>query len=123
MSCQFCGGLRLCVRHHPPLVTFWLCLLMLAATFLFYAFYIRAFPVNDADYTKDFDTVLQTLSASKLCPRWNATAAVPSLQSSEDVANASVLASVTLPSSVNHSALQIRATARQLGMTGPSSRC
>ncbi|XP_040296591.1 uncharacterized protein LOC121008232 [Bufo bufo] len=126
MGCLFCTGLRLSVRHHPPLVTFFLCLLTLAATFLCYGVFIRTYPVRDADFTQDFDTVLQTLTASKICPQKNGTA--PTVQASSadrsDLASVSVLASVTLSPwqpSVNHSGLHIYATASQLGMTGPGA--
>ncbi|KAG9464900.1 hypothetical protein GDO78_019231 [Eleutherodactylus coqui] len=135
MGCPFCTGLRLCVRQQPPLVTFFLCLVTLAATFLCFGLYIRTYPVKDADFTKDFDTVLQTLSAGQICPQRNVTGPLTSPESGqgssarsapdhEDPAHVSVLASVTLspwPSSVNHSGLQIRAKASQLGMKGPAT--
>ncbi|XP_075687021.1 insulin-like growth factor-binding protein 3 receptor [Rhinoderma darwinii] len=131
MGCPFCTGLRQCVRHHPPLVTFFLCLVTLAATFMFFGIFVRTHSVKDVDYTKDYDTVLQTLSASKICPQRNVTApfsASELVQGSapdhEDLGNVSVLASVTLSPwqpSINHSGLQIRATAGQLGMKGPGT--
>ncbi|KAM3917773.1 insulin-like growth factor-binding protein 3 receptor isoform 1-T3 [Leptodactylus fuscus] len=129
MGCPFCSGLRLCVRHHPPLVTFFLCLVTLGATFLYYGIYIRTYPVKDDDFTRDFDTVLQTLSASKICAQRNVTATsnplnIGSASDHEDLANVSVLAGLTLSPwqlSFIHSDLQIHATASQLGMRGPGT--
>ncbi|XP_069812243.1 insulin-like growth factor-binding protein 3 receptor [Dendropsophus ebraccatus] len=132
MACTFCTGLHLCARHHPPLVTFFLCLLTLATTFLCFGVYIRAYPVKDADFTKDFDTVLQTLSAGPICPQRNATAPAAPSEPPQALAggpaaglgSVSVLISVTLSPwqrSANYSGLQICATASQLGMKGSST--
>lgn len=132
MAAPVCSGVLLRVRHHPPLVTFFLCLVTLAITFLCFGIYVRTFLVKDADFTKDFGTVLQTLSAGKICPQRNVTgpsAALDSVQGSSiisapDLGNVSVLASVSLSPwqpSANYSGLQIRATAGQLGMKGPGS--
>ncbi|XP_069591101.1 insulin-like growth factor-binding protein 3 receptor isoform X1 [Ranitomeya imitator] len=128
MACALCAGLRLCVRHHPPLVTFLLCLVTLAITFLCFGLYLRSYPVTDDDFTKDFDTVLQTLSARPLCPQHNVSgpptaqpAVVGSAPDHGDHDNVSVLASAALTPPGNHSGLRIWATARQLGMTGPGT--
>ncbi|XP_073403496.1 insulin-like growth factor-binding protein 3 receptor isoform X2 [Dendrobates tinctorius] len=128
MACPLCAGLRLCVRHHPPLVTFLLCLATLAVTFLCFGSYLRLYPVTDDDFTKDFDTVLQTLSAHPICPQHNVTglptshpAAIGSAADHEDHDNVSVLAGVTLTPPGNHSGLRIWARAGQLGMTGPGT--
>lgn len=113
-------------------MTFFLCLVTLTVTFLCFGIYIRSHLVKDADFTKDFDTVLQTLSTSKICPQRNVSAppaALGLVQGSSiiaapDLGNVSVLASVTLSPwqpSGNHSGLQIRATAGQLGMKGPGT--
>ncbi|XP_073502132.1 LOW QUALITY PROTEIN: insulin-like growth factor-binding protein 3 receptor [Phyllobates terribilis] len=126
MSCPLCLGLRLCVRHHPPLVTFLLCLATLAITFLCFGLYLRSYPVTDDAFTKDFDTVLQTLSARPICPQHNVTGlptSRPSALDHEDHDDVSVLADVTLTPSGNHSGLRIRTTAGQLGIRDPGTDC
>ncbi|KAM4025371.1 insulin-like growth factor-binding protein 3 receptor isoform 1-T3 [Anomaloglossus baeobatrachus] len=124
MPCLCCAGLRLCVRHHPPLVTFLLCLVTLAITFLCFGIYLRSYPVKDADFTQDFDTILQALSASPICPQRNVTGRPSSPASAPEDGerdSVSVLAGVTLTPPVNYSGLRIQATAEQLRMKGPGT--
>ncbi|XP_068099894.1 insulin-like growth factor-binding protein 3 receptor [Hyperolius riggenbachi] len=118
--------LRSCIVHLPATVTFLACLLVLGFTFLGLGEFLKRVPVRDADSAQDWDSVLQVLSAYKICtltrivqpPTTTRTA------SPEDIANVSVLAMVTISPwqpAFNHSTVEITATGSQLGMRGPSA--
>lgn len=123
-----CQGLRSCVLHHPPVITFFVCVVTLGITYLALGFYVKTQPVRDFDFTQDWGDILQALSAGKVCAQGNSSRHITAVDGTrtvnpEDSANVSVLVTITVSPwqlALNHSSLQIIATGAQLGMKDPS---
>ncbi|XP_018414587.1 PREDICTED: transmembrane protein 248-like [Nanorana parkeri] len=123
---QPCQGLRSCVLHHPPMVTFFLCVVTLGFTYLSLGVYIKTQPVRDIDFTQDWGDILQAVSVGKVCARGNSSRRKTTVEGTrtvnpEDSANVNALVTFTVSPwqlAVNHSSLQIIATGTQLGMRG-----
>ncbi|XP_075035025.1 insulin-like growth factor-binding protein 3 receptor isoform X2 [Mixophyes fleayi] len=129
--CRPCQGIRSSVLRHPPVATFFLCLVTLSVTFLSYGAYIQTHSVKD--FTQDWDSFLRTLSLKKICPQGNMTSSSPDLTvgpskvpavHTEGLGSVSVLAGIMLSPwqlAVNHTGLRIYTTGGQLGMRGLSA--
>ncbi|CAI9564132.1 unnamed protein product [Staurois parvus] len=121
-----CQSLRSCVLHHPPFVTFFICVVTLGVTYLALGVYIKTQPVSDVDFTQDWGGVLQAFTVGKVCIQGNGSRHITTVDETrtvnpENSANVSVLVTFTVSPwqlALNHSNLQIIATGAQLGMTG-----
>ncbi|XP_008115339.2 insulin-like growth factor-binding protein 3 receptor isoform X2 [Anolis carolinensis] len=65
--CSLLGSLRVCLERHPPLVTFFFCLLSLAVAFIGFAAYIQSHEVQNPDVKEDWNSLLQSLAQLMFC--------------------------------------------------------
>ncbi|XP_072273309.1 insulin-like growth factor-binding protein 3 receptor [Pyxicephalus adspersus] len=125
MTCQPCQGLRSCIHHHPPVVTFFICVVTLGFTYLLFGAYIMTQPVQDIDFTQEWGGILHALSTGKICTQSNSSQHVEGTRNPEDSANASALVTITISPwqlVANHSSLKIIANGTQLGMKGTDTQ-
>ncbi|XP_056131219.1 transmembrane protein 248 [Lampris incognitus] len=69
--------LRYYISQNPPGVAFFLCLLILAVSFIGLSSYVHTHPQPNPDSTKDWNHLLSSLSQLKLCMKANFSSAEP----------------------------------------------
>ncbi|XP_039186368.1 insulin-like growth factor-binding protein 3 receptor isoform X2 [Crotalus tigris] len=65
--CSLLASLRICLERHPPLVSFFFCLLSLAVAFVGFALYIQSHDIHNPDVKEDWDSLLKSLAHLMFC--------------------------------------------------------
>ncbi|XP_023701218.1 insulin-like growth factor-binding protein 3 receptor isoform X1 [Paramormyrops kingsleyae] len=60
-------NIRTNLMNNPPLVVFFLCMVLMAAAFIGFGAYTNKHDVRDPDVTQDWNQILSSLAALKLC--------------------------------------------------------
>nr|XP_056719081.1 insulin-like growth factor-binding protein 3 receptor [Euleptes europaea] len=128
--CPLLVSLRVCLERHPPLVTFFFCLLSLAVAFGSFAAYIQSHEVPNPDVKEDWNSLLTSLAHLMFCiPNKTHKDTSPSSPSTaaESHTTVSVLVGLTFelqngtdPPNGTHLALTV--TGKELGLKGPDAQ-
>ncbi|KAM6451235.1 insulin-like growth factor-binding protein 3 receptor [Liasis olivaceus] len=128
--CSLLASLRICLERHPPLVSFFFCLLSLAVAFVGFAAYIQSHDIHNPDVKEDWDSLLKSLAHLKFCiqnkTQENVTSP-PSMTTAESPTSVSIMVGLTfdlhngtdLPNGT-HLGLTISGT--KLGLRGPDAQ-
>ncbi|XP_047447497.1 transmembrane protein 248 [Mugil cephalus] len=105
-------NLRDYISQNPPLVTFFLCLLTLAISFICLSSYSYTHTLPNPDTAKDWNLLLSSLSQFQLCVKENATSSelvssVPLTLIEQGNDRKTSVNSPTSPSSITHFHLQV----------------
>ncbi|XP_054848221.1 insulin-like growth factor-binding protein 3 receptor [Eublepharis macularius] len=128
--CPLLGSLRVCLERHPPLVTFFFCLLSLAVAFASFAVYIQSHDVRNPDVKEDWNSLLTSLAHLMFCipnKTHEDTSTLPPSAAADSRTTVSVLVGLTFehqngtdPPNGTHLALTVRGT--RLGLKGPDAQ-
>ncbi|XP_060111734.1 insulin-like growth factor-binding protein 3 receptor isoform X2 [Heteronotia binoei] len=128
--CSLLVSLRICLERHPPLVTFFFCLLSLAVVFGSFAAYLQSHDVPNPDVKEDWNSLLTSLARLMFCipnkTHEDTSTSSPSA-AAEFRTNISVLVGLTFelqngtdPPNGTHLALTV--TGKELGLKGPDTQ-
>ncbi|XP_020654614.3 insulin-like growth factor-binding protein 3 receptor isoform X2 [Pogona vitticeps] len=127
--CSLLGSLRVCLQRHPPLVTFFFCLLSLAVACVGFSIYIQSHEVQNPDVNKDWNSLLKSLAHLMFCVpnKTHEDASSPSTTAAESLTTVTVLVGLTFdlhnatyPPNGTHLGLTVNAT--ELGVKGPGTQ-
>ncbi|XP_066487503.1 insulin-like growth factor-binding protein 3 receptor isoform X2 [Tiliqua scincoides] len=129
--CSLLASLRICLERHPPLVSFFFCLLSLAIAFVGFAVYIQSHDVQNPDVKEDWNSLLKSVAQLMFCipnkTQENASTSHPSTTTAESPTTVSVLVGLTfdfqngtdLPNGTN---LGLTVSGTDLGLKGPHAQ-
>ncbi|XP_042327595.1 insulin-like growth factor-binding protein 3 receptor isoform X3 [Sceloporus undulatus] len=128
--CSLLGSLRVCLERHPPLVTFFFCLLSFAVASFGFSAYIKSHEVQNPDVKEDWNSLLQSLAQLMFCvpnkTQENATPP-PSTTIAESHTTVSIMVGLTFdlhngtdPPNGTHLSLTVNGT--KLGLRGPDAQ-
>ncbi|XP_061446130.1 insulin-like growth factor-binding protein 3 receptor isoform X3 [Rhineura floridana] len=129
--CSLLGSLRVCLERHPPLVTFFFCLLSLAVAFVGFAAYIQSHDVQNPDVKKDWNTLLKSLAHLMFCTpnttQENALTSSPSTITAATRTTISVTVGLTFvlhngTDPPNGTLLGLTVSGEKLGLKGPDAQ-
>ncbi|KAH0626403.1 hypothetical protein JD844_001364 [Phrynosoma platyrhinos] len=129
--CSLLGSLRVCLERHPPLVTFFFCLLSLAVASIGFSAYIQSHEVQNPDVKEDWNSLLQSLAQLMFCvpnkTQENASPSPPSTTIADSHTTVSVIVGLTFdlhngtdPPNGTHLSLTVSGT--KLGLRGPDAK-
>ncbi|XP_062993921.1 insulin-like growth factor-binding protein 3 receptor isoform X2 [Elgaria multicarinata webbii] len=129
--CSLLGSLRVCLERHPPLVSFFFCLLSLAVAFLGFAVYIQSHDVQNPDVEEDWNSLLKSLANLMFCipnkTQQNASTVPSSTTTAESFTALSVMVGLSFdlhngtdPPNGTHLGLTVSGT--ELGLKGPDAQ-
>ncbi|XP_033025361.1 insulin-like growth factor-binding protein 3 receptor [Lacerta agilis] len=129
--CSLLGSLRVCLERHPPLVTFFFCLLSLAVAFVGFAAYIQSHDVQNPDVKEDWNSLLKSLAHLMFCipnkTQESALTPSPSTTTAETPTAVSVMVGLTFDlhygtDPPNGTRLGLTVTGEKLGLKGPDAQ-
>ncbi|XP_026567684.1 insulin-like growth factor-binding protein 3 receptor isoform X2 [Pseudonaja textilis] len=126
--CSLLASLRICLERHPPLVSFFFCLLSLALAFVGFAVYIQSHDIHNPDVKEDWDSLLKSLAHLMFCITNKTQENVISLPSTaEPPTTVSIMVGLTfdLPNGTdlpNDTHLGLTISGTKLGFRGPDAQ-
>ncbi|KAJ7314064.1 hypothetical protein JRQ81_005986 [Phrynocephalus forsythii] len=131
VTCSLLGSLRVCLQRHPPLVTFFFCLLSLAVACVGFSAYIQSHEVQNPDINKDWNSLLKSLAHLMFCipnkTHEDVSSLSPSTTPAEPRATVTVLVGLTFdlhngtyPPNGTH--LTLTTSGTELGVKGPGTQ-
>lgn len=128
--CSLLASLRICLERHPPLVSFFFCLLSLAIAFVGFAVYIQSHDVQNPDVKEDWNSLLKSLAQLMFCipnkTQENASTSYPSTTTAESP-TVSVLVGLTFDfqngtDPPNGTQVSLTVSGTDLGLKGPHAQ-
>lgn len=127
--CSLLVSLRVCLERHPPLVTFFFCLLSLAVAFGSFAAYLQLHDVPNPDVKEDWNSLLRSLAHLMFCipNKTHEDTSISPSSAAEFHTTVSVLVGLSFelqngtdPPNGTHLALTV--TGKELGLKGPDTQ-